>query len=162
MGLGKPHVQESKHEAFSIVSELLYEIMTRWLVRKWKWTSSLKSEISKKLWRHLNCNEMVPIGNYSALDFLKKFDHIMRGHLKTRNKSAVILDEIQAIAVNNQRNAHKNPNFLGKDNIFENLFEFKYFGHFPTRVLVGSRYYFQSGIIDWWQSIGTLMVKTIV
>lgn len=57
---------------------------------------------------------MVPTGNYSALDYLKKFYHIMMGHLEACNKSAVILDEIQAIAVYNKRNANKKSCFSWK------------------------------------------------
>lgn len=44
----------------------------------------------------------------------------------------------------------KRPVYFGKDIINENLGAYQYFGHFPTYVLMRSRYCFQGGIVEWW------------
>lgn len=42
-------------------------------------------------------------------------------------------------------------NYLGKEIFNENLLGYKYWGYFPARILQMSKFYFQSGIQEWWQ-----------
>ncbi len=110
----RDYFQESKHEMFPGVLELWYEIMLRWDNFKWKKLADLKNEISEKSWWYLNNSEMI------VPETMNSFHDDITRHLALNNKTAVIMEEEDAILAYVVRNKTFSL-YLGKEVINENL-----------------------------------------
>lgn len=112
----------------------------------WNKLAKLKTnnKISEKPWWYLNNYEMPrPTKTKTGSEV---FDH----HLYSCNKAAVIGLEMPFIGI---YAIFKEivPKYLGEDTINENLEGYTYWGYFPDQILLVPKFYFQSGINDWWQ-----------
>lgn len=107
---------------------------------------------------------MFPVWN-SSTDFSGMFetlDQVLKMHMEECNKSAVILQDGMTIQLYNTLKMTNKPVYLGMDIVNENLNGYKYFGYFSTKVIMRSKHFFQSGILEWWQKFFNwyLIIKT--
>ncbi len=155
------YYEENGHEAIPVVSELLYELWSRSYLEGWKRLKDLQKEVTNQTWRYLKYSEMMRGWNYSLLDRNLPDYHtdILEKHLIPCKKAALIAPKE---IVNQHLSTLKLLNkavYYGKDIITETLGGYKYFGYFPTALLQKSKYYFQSGISEWWQAYFDWSIK---
>ncbi len=46
----------------------------------------------------------------------------------------------------------KKPVYFGKDVVNENLIGYTYDGYFPMKLMLRFKYWFQSGVAEWWEN----------
>lgn len=166
LNVKKAFVQENGHEAFPIVSELWYMLMMRWTVNRWKRLNALKDQFSETTWYYLNNSKLFPpwFNSYGQPGQKETVSQILEMQMNACNKSAVILNGEDRNVLYNIMKAKGKPVWNGKDLIHEQFVGYKYFGHFPTHMLLRSKYYLETGITEWWAKFfeWSIMVKVRV
>ncbi len=64
----------------------------------------------------------------------------------------MILEHADAIRLHTILKTQNKPAYFGKDIVNEIIEGYNYFGLFPTKIISSSTYYFQSGLVSWWQN----------
>ncbi len=87
---------------------------------------------------------------------------LLESHVETCKKAAGIMFEQNAIPLYYKMSVRKKPVYFGKDIITEMLAGYKFKGYFPKRILLRSKYLFQTGIVRWWEKFfrWSLILKT--
>lgn len=150
---GTAYFQENRHEAFPDISELLHFTLLHWRIQDWRRLNDLKSLVSERTWFYLSNSEMFPAWNLSdgQLGYAETAPKILKLHMDACNRSAIISSDAFAIPVYTTLKLKTKQVFYGKDIIYETFHAYRYHGYLPTKVLLKSKYYFQTGILDWWQ-----------
>ncbi len=145
--------QENGHEIYPVISELLHNILLPRYYNEWNRLIARKNIVSERTWFYLSNSEMLPAWNTSkgVAGTFETVYQILKMHMFACNKSGVILSESDAIPVYTALKAKIKQAYYGKDIINEFSTGYKYHGYFPTQTLLKSRYYFQAGILEWWQ-----------
>lgn len=147
--ISNEYVKENGHEAYPIISQLLRD-STKHFYHTRRLHEYAKGVISERLWYYLNNTELFPQWRKAS----KWFNHtqaLVIPHLRTCNKSAVILEEnIARIAYSYIRIQTSNV-YYGKDTIFENINGYKTFGQLTEKVIKRMRALPQMGIQLWWK-----------
>ncbi len=143
-----------RHEDFPIVSELWHEVMLRRTMHEWQRLTSLGTVISKNIWWYLNNSRMFPewLDRNGDRGAHENIIQVMTMHMDKCDKSAVILGSEFALRLYTVLSVKKKPVYLGKDIVSETFGGYKYFGYFPKLDYFRARYYFQSGITNWWET----------
>ncbi len=91
----------------------------------------------------------------------ESLEYILENYMDACNKSAVLLTETMAIPLYHILKGKEKPAYYVKDVINENIMGYKYWGYFHSSVMLKPRYFFQSGISEWWEKFfkWSLMIK---
>lgn len=158
----------SAHEYFPIVSELWYMIMLQWY--PFSTLDNSKEKISRKTWFYLNHSQLY------YMDWITMFSLDMQTmiksatlsltnsyawayeHLSKCDKSALIMEESQALVIYTNLSRHGAPAFWGKDVIFQTLYGYALDGQFPLHLIKRFQVFFQSGIQKWFEKYCKLLL----
>ncbi len=151
-GLEGFYVEYSAHEFYPIVSELWYAVFARFTLPQLNTLELLMPKLSNETQMYLNYSKMLPqwktkSGGYG---FYETVEEVFEMHMESCDKSAIIGDENFAIQMFTVLKAIKKPAYLGQDVLNENLLGYKYYGYFPQNIMRRVKYYFQTGIVNWW------------
>ncbi len=146
-------VKENGQEAYPYVSELWYEILTQFPISQQSTMRLMRNRISNQSLMYLKHSKMLPkwkteeglIGSH------EKVWKIISMHMVKCSKSAMILDEFSALELHTILKDHNKQSFYGKDTVFQSLRGYRYYGYFPTQILLRIRQSFKLGILEWWQ-----------
>jgi len=146
--------QESKHEAYPIVSEFWFQIMKLFSRGDLRRIAAMTNMFSNKTQYYLNHSEMLPEWKTQSGDYgwQESTEKLLDMHMSKCNKSAMILLEPSAIQLFATLKSAEKPVYFGKDVIMETFSGYTYLGHFPQSVLLRLRYSVNMGVITWWQN----------
>ncbi len=152
--VGNISSEVARHEEYPYVSEFWHNILLRWSIQQWENIKSLKHVVARDTWKFFHHSEIFPAWNDSngQPGLWESVEDILKLHMNQCNKSAVILNNADAIQLHTILSMHKKAVFFGKDLIYENLQGYIYSGLFPNKLIWKSKYYFQTGILNWWQT----------
>lgn len=68
-----------------------------------------------------------------------------------RKLAAVILEENMALVLYSNLKRPNKPTYFEKDIIHETLEGYHYYGLFPEQFILRPKYFFQTGILEWWR-----------
>ncbi len=141
--------QTSRHEVFPFLSTLLVDVWLNIPYSQWKRLKHLRDKMSTQMWWYLENSEL-PTLNYSNLGKLEVKEY-MEKHISKCNKSAIIESEQSIFQTHALQKTTKKPVYIGKDILSETYDGYSFQGYFPSSTLLRPKYYFQSGIQEWWQ-----------
>ncbi len=145
--------QENGHEAFPVVSELLYVATLPLYLTELNRLAVLKNRLSQKTVYYLDHSEMLPLWPDTSDDLIdhETIEQVLSMHMGKCNQTAIILRENMALQLFTILKAAKQPVFFGRDIIIGNLMGYNFKGYFPEQILLRIRSTFNSGIVEWWQ-----------
>lgn len=141
------YLERHRHVGNGVISEFLHNVLKPWPPHEWEYY--LKNLVTKKTWMLLNSTKMFSARKDSLNS--ESVHDILGIEMVKCKKSAVVVDEEMAIQLYNILKENQKPVYFGKDIIHEIFYGYRYYGNYPTNVLLRSRYYFETGIIEWWQ-----------
>lgn len=146
--------RKNGHEAFPFVSELWEEIMNVWTIDNWRPLYMMGTKLSNSTWNYLNNSEMFPPWYNTRGDprTLESINEILKMHMGTCSKAAVILPDKEAELIFGFLTLKKMPAYFGEDFISKTLNGYKYFGKFPDKILWKAKHLFSSGVLEWWRN----------
>ncbi len=162
--LNKLHNEQGRvtdHEAVPLVSELWYELVNslRPHNRLEQSLIYLKHEISNQMWKYINSSKL--LRNHGQGN-LENISTLLNVEMKRCDKSAIILRRQIAMKLEILMKQMGKPSFLGKDQIFETFWGYKFERYFPPNFIFRARYLFEAGVFEWWQKFTeySLILKT--
>lgn len=127
----------SDHEAYPVISELWFKIMSHLRANEVNRLSLMGSQISNESWFYLNNSQLLPHRQNVRNEISDNTTYLMGSlHLYTKScyKYAVILNKYKAIQLYTILKGQDKPAYYGKDILNENYRGYKYYSYFPTKI----------------------------
>ncbi len=159
--LKQDYIQYSEHEFYPIVSELWFQVIKLFSFSYMTILDSLIRNLPNSTQHYLNNTKMLPSwkeqnGDHGSGETVLQ---VLDMHMKSCDKSAIVADENFAIQLYTILMSLQSPVYFGKDIVNENLEGYKYYGYFPTSLMLRVKYSFQNGVVEWWENYFKWIVK---
>lgn len=145
--VAEDYIKINNHEAFPIASQLWGSIAFHFYGGME--LSTVGKRISETAWYYLNNTQLFPEWRTYARA-ANKTNALVIPHLKSCNKSAVILNEGLARVVFSRLKKPGRNLYFGKDVVMENIYGYETFGQFPNEIIRRITYFPQTGIQVHW------------